>query len=175
MFSKKIQVELKKQLNRELESSQLYLSMASWVEYKYGGLDGIYNFLYDHSDEERRHMLKLIKYINKRGGYVDNFNKSEYYIFEKISYNSLMNLFHKLFEHEKKISLEINFLVELSLHEKDFFTYNFLQWYVEEQIEEEVLIKKILDKIELIGEDKGGLYLFNHDIKNFYQKNVDKN
>ncbi|WP_113738210.1 ferritin [Blattabacterium clevelandi] len=175
MFSKKIQIELKKQLNRELESSQLYLSMASWVEYKYGSLDGIYNFLYDHSDEERRHMLKLIKYINKRGGYVDNFNQSKYYIFEKISYNSLMDLFHQLFEHERKISLEINFLVELSLQEKDFFTYNFLQWYVEEQIEEEVLIKKILDKIELIGEDKGGLYLFNHDIKNFYQKNVEKN
>ncbi|AWU43652.1 ferritin [Blattabacterium sp. (Cryptocercus kyebangensis)] len=170
MFGKKIQVELEKQLNRELKSSQLYLSMASWVEHRYGGLDGICNFLYDHSDEERGHMLKLIKYINKRGGYVDFFNKSKYYIVEKISYSSLMDLFHKLFEHEKKISSKINSLVELSLQEKDFFTYNFLQWYVEEQIEEESLIKKILDKIELIGEDKGGLYLFNHDIKNFYNK-----
>ncbi|WP_185878289.1 ferritin [Blattabacterium cuenoti] len=168
MFSEQIQMGLKKQLNRELESSQLYLSMASWVECKYDSLEGISNFLYDHSDEERKHMLKLIKYINKRGGDADTFMGKT--IIENISYNSLKELFQKLFEHEKIISSEINSLVELSLQEKDYFTYNFLQWYVEEQIEEEALTKMILSKIKLVEKDKAGLYLFDRDIKNFHQK-----
>ncbi|WP_185865853.1 ferritin [Blattabacterium cuenoti] len=164
MFSEKIQIGLTKQLNRESESSQLYLSMASWVEKK--GFEGISEFLYDHSHEERMHMLKLIRYINKRGGsaILDNI------FIRKKTYGSLKELFQILFEHEKKISNEINILVELSLQEKDYFTYNFLQWYVEEQMEEETLSKMILDKIELVGEDKVGLYLFDKDIKNFHKQ-----
>ncbi|WP_185849065.1 ferritin [Blattabacterium cuenoti] len=163
MFSEKIQTGLIRQLNKESESSQLYLYMASWVEKK--GYEGICEFLYDHSNEERTHMLKLIRYINKRGGNVVLNNISTM----NITYRSLRELFMILFEHEKKISKEINFLVEISLHEKDYFTYNFLQWYVEEQVEEEALSKMILDKIELIGEDKGGLYLFDRDMKNFHK------
>ncbi|WP_185866426.1 ferritin [Blattabacterium cuenoti] len=168
MFNEKIQIGLKKQLNRELESSQLYLSMASWMECQHGSLEGISNFLYDHSDEERKHMLRLIRYINKRGGSSDIFMKSTF--LEEVSYNSLKELFQKLFEHEKIISKEINSLVELSLQERDYFTYNFLQWYIEEQIEEEALTKMILDKIILVEKDKAGLYLFDRDIKNFHQK-----
>ena len=119
MLSEKIQIGLIKQLNRESESSQLYLSMASWVEKK--GFEGICEFLYDHSHEERMHMLKLIRYINKRGGVVvlDNI------FIRKITYKSLKELFQTLFKHEKEISNEINLLLELSLQEKDYFTYNF--------------------------------------------------
>ncbi len=166
MFSNTIQLGLIKQLNRELESSLLYLSMASWVEKI--GFEGICEFLYDHSNEERNHMFKLIRYINKRNGnfYISINNKSL-----ETSYSSLKDLFQKLFQHEKDISEEINFLVELSSREKDYFTYNFLQWFIEEQIEEEALIKMILNKIELIGEDKSGLYLFNKDIKKYHKKN----
>ncbi|QIK16597.1 ferritin [Blattabacterium sp. DPU] len=164
MFNEKIQKGLIRQLNRELESSHIYLYMASCIEKK--GYEGICEFLYDHSNEERIHMLKLIRYINKRGGnvFLDN-NIS----IINITYISLKDLFLKLFEHEQKISKEINSLVEVSLQEKDYFTYNFLQWYVEEQIEEEALIKMILDKIELIGGDKGGLYLFDKDMKNIHK------
>ncbi|AGW85981.1 ferroxidase [Blattabacterium sp. (Nauphoeta cinerea)] len=165
MFSEKIQKELTKQLNRESESSQLYLSMASWVERK--GYEGVCEFLYDHSNEERIHMLKLIRYINKRGG--NAILSTDSMLIKNITYLSLKELFMKLFEHEKTISKEINLLVETSLQEKDYFTYNFLQWYVKEQIEEESLIKMILDKIELIKEDKGGLYLFDKDMKNFHK------
>ncbi|WP_341653477.1 ferritin [Blattabacterium cuenoti] len=164
MLSEKIEKGLTKQLNRESESSQLYLYMASWVERK--GYEGISEFLYDHSNEERIHMLKLIRYINKRGGNVilDGGKR-----IINITYVSIKELFMKLFEHEQKISREINFLVETSLQEKDYFTYNFLQWYVEEQIEEEALIKMILDKIELIGSDKGSLYFFDKDMKCFHK------
>ncbi|WP_185850841.1 ferritin [Blattabacterium cuenoti] len=169
MFSKKIQESLYKQLYRESESSELYLSMGSLVECKYGHLEGIYNFLYDHSDEERKHMLKIIRYINKRGVYSflnfkENRVEKESTFFLK-NESSLRDLFQILFEHEKKISKEINFLINLTLKEKDYFTYNFLQWFVEEQIEEESITKILLDKISFIGEDKIGLYLFDLDVR----------
>jgi len=76
-----------------------------------------------------------------------------------------MLLFETLFKHEIFVSQSINELVHISLEEKDYATHNFLQWYVAEQIEEEAQARTILDKINLIGDDKGGLYLFDNDIK----------
>ena len=74
-------------------------------------------------------------------------------------------MFETLFNHEIFVSQSINELVHISLEEKDYATHNFLQWYVAEQIEEEAQARTILDKIKLIGDDKGGLYLFDNDIK----------
>ena len=74
-------------------------------------------------------------------------------------------MFETLFKHEIFVSQSINELVHISLEEKDYATHNFLQWYVAEQIEEEAQARTILDKINLIGDDKGGLYLFDNDIK----------
>lgn len=169
MLNPEIQTELNKQLNREGEASQTYLAMASWAEYR--GFGGVCEFLYTHADEERMHMLKLVRYINERGGYAII---AALPLPEK-SYNSLKELFEKLLEHEKKVSEEINALVDLTLREKDYSTHNFLQWYVSEQIEEERLARLILEKLNLIGEDKGGLYLFDRDIQNFHKKNNQKN
>ncbi len=74
-------------------------------------------------------------------------------------------MFQELYEHEIFVSKSINELVQVSLDEKDYATHNFLQWYVAEQIEEEALARNILDKINLIGNDKGGLYLFDRDVQ----------
>ncbi len=163
MLNNKLEEELILQLNREWIASILYLNMASWAEIR--GYHGICSFLYNHSNEERYHMLKLMKYINGRGGSAFlKINNNKNII--KIEYNSLTELFEKLFEHEKSISIKINCLIELSLKEKDYFTYNFLQWYIEEQMEEESLSKIILSKIKLLKDNKIGLYLFDKEIKN---------
>ena len=74
-------------------------------------------------------------------------------------------MFQELFNHEVYVSDCINDLIDICLQEKDYATHNFLQWYVSEQIEEEALARNILDKIKLIGDDKGGFYLFDNDIK----------
>ena len=74
-------------------------------------------------------------------------------------------MFEELYQHELFVSNSINELVHITLGEKDYATHNFLQWYVAEQIEEEAQAKTILDKINLIGEDRGGLYLFDRDIQ----------
>ncbi|WP_185868372.1 ferritin [Blattabacterium cuenoti] len=166
MLNKKVQIGLNQQLNREFYSSQLYLIMASFVERK--GFDGVCQFLYNHSNEERLHMIKLIRYINKRGG---NTEINHSILFRKIHRNtSLEEIFLILFEQEIEISKEIDYLVELTMNEKDYATHHFLQWYVKEQIEEEEISKKNLDKIKLLGSNKFGLYLFNENIRNIVEK-----
>ncbi len=159
MLSKTIEEALNKQVAVEADSSQVYLAMASWAETL--GFEGVSTFMYAHSDEERQHMLKLVKFINERGGHakVSSLNAPP------IEFGSFKDMFQKLFEHEVRVSKSINDLVEITLKEKDYATHNFLQWYVSEQIEEEALARNILDKINLIGDDKGGLYLFDNDVK----------
>ena len=159
MLSEKLEKALNEQVRIEAESSQVYLSMASWAEVK--GLEGISLFMYKHSDEERMHMLKLIKYVNERGG------KAHISALQapNADFKSFQQMFQDLYEHEIFVSKSINELVHVALEEKDYATHNFLQWYVAEQIEEEALARTILDKINLIGNDKGGLYLFDRDVQ----------
>ncbi|MBE0423392.1 MAG: ferritin [Lutibacter sp.] len=159
MLSERMQSVLNKQIRIEAESSQIYLAMASWSEVK--GLEGVSQFMYAQSDEERLHMLKFFKYINERGGHALVSELSA----PALEFGSIKNMFETLFKHEVFVSQSINELVHISLEEKDYATHNFLQWYVAEQIEEEAQARTILDKINLIGDDKGGLYLFDNDIK----------
>lgn len=160
MLSKSIEKELNNQIKIEAESSQIYLAMACWAEVK--GLEGVAGFMYSQSNEERDHMLKLIKYVNERGGHAHVSALSA----PNVTFNSFKEMFEELYKHEVFVSESINELVHISLQEKDYSTHNFLQWYVSEQIEEEAMARTILDKINLIGDDKGGLYLFDRDIEN---------
>tara|TARA_R110000796_G_scaffold37722_4_gene95288 strand:- start:182423 stop:182941 length:519 start_codon:yes stop_codon:yes gene_type:complete len=159
MLSKKIEKVLNSQIKIEAESSQIYLAMACWAEVK--GLEGVAGFMYGQSQEERDHMLKLVKFVNERGGHAQISELAA----PNVTFNSFKEMFEKLFEHEVFVSESINELVHISLQEKDYATHNFLQWYVSEQIEEEAMARTILDKINLIGDDKGGLYLFDRDIQ----------
>lgn len=160
MMNEKIERALNDQIIKEASSSQFYLSMASWAETK--GYNGTAKFLYKHSDEERFHMLKLVKFINERGGH------AEIPALEKppVSFDSLEKIFESLLEHEMNVTDSINGVVDICLQEKDYTTHNFIQWYVSEQLEEEALARTILDKIRMIGSDKGGMYLFDRDLEN---------
>lgn len=159
MLTDKMEKALNAQIRIEAESSQVYLSMACWAEVK--GLEGIAQFMYKHSDEERMHMLKLVKYVNERGGHalISDLNAPD------TDFGTFQKMFQQLYEHEIFVSKSINDLVQVSMDEKDYATHNFLQWFVAEQIEEEALARTILDKINLIGNDKGGLYLFDRDVQ----------
>jgi ferritin len=158
MLSPKIEKALNEQVLLEAESSQIYLAMASWAEVE--GYSGIAAFLYKHSDEERIHMLKLVKFINERGGHgiIPQLKAPS------AKYKGVKELFQQVYDHEILVSKEINRLVDICLKEKDYTTHNFLQWYVSEQIEEEALARQIMDKLKLIGGDKSGLYMFDRDV-----------
>jgi len=159
MLSKNMQDALNTQVLMEAQSSQAYLAMASWADIQ-PGLKGVTRFFFRHSDEERMHMLKLITYINERGG----FGIIPALAQPTLTFVSLKQAFEELFRHEVQVSESINGLVDIALNEKDYATHNFLQWYVNEQIEEERLARECNDKLELIGDDKSGLYLFDRDI-----------
>ena len=160
MLKEKIEAALNAQIKIEAESSQFYLAMASWAETK--GLNGTAQFLYLHSDEERMHMLKLIKFVNERGGHAVVPPLPQ----PPTEFNDLNTIFQTLLDHEVMVSEMINKVVDVCLQEKDYTTHNFMQWYVSEQIEEEALARTILDKLNMIGSDKGGLYLFDRDLEN---------
>lgn len=164
MLSEKMKQGLNAQVALEAQSSQTYLAMASWAEIQ-PGLDGVTAFFYRHSHEERMHMLKLIAFINERGGFAIIPPLAQ----PVLTYPSLKHAFNSLSQHEKEVSASINDLVDVALREKDFATHNFLQWYVAEQIEEEQLARKLNDKLDLIADDKSGLYLFDRDILNVGQ------
>lgn len=158
MLSKNMISLLNKQIGLECQASHVYLAMASWAEVQ--GYEGIAKFLYHHSDEERMHMLKLFHFINERGGHAIAPHIKDI----PTQFKSVNEVFELLLEHEVKVSGEINKLVDSCLKEKDYATHNFLQWYVAEQIEEERLARTVLDKLKLVGNDKGGLYLFDRDL-----------
>jgi ferritin len=164
MLSENMKNLLNAQVALEAQSSQAYLAMASWAETQ-PGLDGVTAFFYRHSDEERMHMLKLIGYINERGGFAIVPPLEQ----PILTFPSLKHAFDALLRHEIHVSQSINHLVDAAMQEKDFATHNFLQWYVAEQVEEEQLARKLNDKLEMIGDDKSGLYLFDRDIMNVGQ------
>ena len=128
MLSETIEKALNEQIRIEASSSQVYLAMASWAEIQ--GFEGVSSFMYAHSDEERMHMLKLVKFVNERGGHA----KISTLDAPPASFGSFKEMFQSLFDHEVLVSKKINELVDITLKEKDYATHNFLQWYVAEQI-----------------------------------------
>jgi ferritin len=161
MLSKTMADALNRQILMEAQSSQAYLAMGSWAEIQ-PGLKGVTQFFFKHSDEERMHMLKLIHFVNERGGFAIVPELKQ----PILTFVSLKQAFEELLKHELAVSASINDLVDQALTEKDYATHNFLQWYVMEQMEEEKLARECNDKLEMVGDDRSGLYLFDRDIMN---------
>lgn len=159
-MNKRVESALNDQIEKEASSSLFYLAMASWAETK--GLSGTAKFMYTHSDEERFHMLKLVKFVNERGGVSIIPGQKQ----PPTEFESLENVFQLLLEHELDVTDSINNLVDICLQEKDYTTHNFIQWYLAEQLEEEALARTILDKVRMIDNNAAGLYLFDRDLEN---------
>ncbi len=159
MINLKVQSVINDQIKKEEYSSRLYIAMAIWCEQK--GYPGAAKFLFSHAEEERMHMLKLVHYLNDRGG------KAQLAVIEQPNseFTSLQDVFEKVMEHEKFITEAINSLYEVTVHEKDYTTMNFLQWYITEQLEEESLFNTILDKIKLVGNDKAGMFHIDKELE----------
>lgn len=159
MLNKRVETAINDQIKKEEFSSRLYLSMAIWCEVH--GFPGAAAFLYRQSDEERMHQLKLVHYVNDRGG------KSALMALEQpqADYKSLRDVFKQVMDHEQYITASINELYGITLEEKDYTTGNFLQWYINEQIEEESTMSTILDKISLVGADKAGMFHIDKELE----------
>ena len=149
---------LNEQVKLEAVSSAIYLSMASWCEVK--GYENSANFLYDHTEEERMHMMKIFRYINEVGGHALVPDVKDI----PSDFKSLRAVFDEVLEHEINVTKSIHKLVDHCFEIKDYTTLNFLQWFVEEQKEEEALARRIIDIFEIIGEDGVGLWTIDMEI-----------
>lgn len=158
MLSQKMLDQLNRQVALEMYSSNLYLAMSSWCAHK--GYEGCAAFLYAHAQEELTHMHKLFKYVNETGAMAIVPACDQ----PPSEFDSLKALFEQVFDHEVSITQAINALADTALGEKDYSSFNFLQWYVAEQHEEEKLFKSVLDKLEIIGVDGRGLYHFDNEM-----------
>ena len=136
---------LNNQMTNEAHNSQIYLAYGSWAADK--GYDGISNFLFRHANEERNHMMKFLEYILKRGGKV---------VVTAIpdpgpDPTSVNDCFEKVYISEVENTAKIYDIVNMSMAEKDWATWNFMQWFVREQTEEETLAMDLLSKIKIAG------------------------
>ena len=151
-MNSKVEAALNEQIQKEEYSSRLYLAMAIWCETN--GYPGASTFLYEHANEERLHMMKLVHFINDRQGVAQLWDIKS----PPQDYKSLLDIFTQIKEHEEYITESINKLYGVTVDERDYTTGNFLQWYITEQIEEESLFNTILDKIRLVAADKSGMF-----------------
>src|SRR5215217_7242218 len=136
---------LNDQMTKEAHAAQIYLSYAAWADDQ--GYEGIANFLFRHAQEERNHMMKFLEYILERGAKA---------IIQAIPAPdsdpvNVYNCFEKVFEQEVSNTKAVYRIVKMSLEEEDWATWNFMQWFVKEQVEEETLALNLLDKIKIAG------------------------
>lgn len=158
MLSKKIEDALNVQINKELFSEYLYLSMATYFAAE--GLSGFENFFIIQAQEERFHAMKFYNFVNERGGRV-LLKKLED---PKTDFVSVDEIFELALGHERFISKSIYELMDLAIEEKDHATKSFLNWFVDEQVEEEASMEAILDKLKLIGGKGHGLLMMDHEL-----------
>ena len=161
-LSKTLAAALNVQMTKEAHASQIYLSYAAWAERQ--GFSGIANFLFRHAQEERNHMMKLLEYILKRGAEV----QVKAIPAPPENPVSINNCFEKVFEHEIDNTKAVYKLVKMSFDEEDWATWNFMQWFVKEQIEEETLAMNLLDKMKIAGGEKvssNALYSLDRDLE----------
>lgn len=158
MLKDKILKALNKQLNEELYSSYAYLAMST--HFSSQSLDGFAHWFRLQSQEEYGHAMKILDYINTRNGKVSLMKVDP----PKAGWKNPQQVFKEVYDQEVSVSKSINDIVGLSLSEKDYATNNFMQWFVSEQVEEESTATKLLDRINLIGDNTNGLLIFDKEL-----------
>jgi ferritin len=158
MLSKKIENAINKQINAELWSAYLYLSMSAHFESI--NLGGFANWMRVQAQEELGHAMKFYHHVIERRGRVTVTAIAA----PSISWKSPLNAFEDAFKHEQKVTGMINDLANMAVGEKDHATANMLQWFIDEQVEEELSTDAIVQKLKMIGTNTGGLYMLDHEL-----------
>ena len=158
MISKTLETALGKQVNRELYSAYLYLSMSSYFESV--SLKGFAKWMRVQAKEEQMHAMKIYDYIVARGGKVALMDIEA----PKNKWVSAAKVFEDTYAHEQKVTGMINGLVDLAMKEKDHATCEMLQWFVKEQVEEEEHSFDILNQIKIVGDVPGHLFWLDHEL-----------
>ncbi len=158
MINKQMQDAINAQINRELYSEYLYLAMSAWFAEQ--NLDGFANWMYVQSQEERFHAMKFYHYVIERGGQV---------ILEQIDkppseFDNPPIAFAMTLKHEQFITDNINKLMDLAISVNDHAARSFLQWYVDEQVEEEASADKLLKQLAMIKDNVHGILMLDREL-----------
>ena len=159
MLSKKLEQQLNDQIQFEFYSAYIYLSMSAWFDSK--NLKGFANWMRVQFQEEQAHALHMLDYLNERGGLV----KLQAIKAPAFSWKNIIEVFKETLEHEHQVTKRINEIVSIAAAEKDHATFNFLQWYVGEQVEEEANVSQILEQLKLIDGKGSGLFMMDKELQ----------
>jgi ferritin len=158
MLGQKMQDACNKQVNAELYSSYLYLSMSASFEGK--SLKGMANWMRIQAQEEMMHAMKIYDFILERGGQA----KLDAIDAPPAEWDSPLAIFEEVVTHERKVTSLINGLVDLAIVEKDHATNAFLQWFVNEQVEEEASAEEVRDQMKMAGDKGGALFMLDKEL-----------
>jgi ferritin len=158
MLSEKMSKALNKQINAEMYSAYLYLSMAAYFESV--SLSGFAKWMEMQTMEEMSHAKKMYDFVNERGGRVILETIEQ----PKTEWSSPLEAFEDAYKHEQYVTSLINSLVDLALEEKDHATNNFLQWFVAEQVEEEASADAIVQKLKLVGGKGNAIFMMDREL-----------
>ncbi len=146
------------QINAEIHSAYLYLSMSAWFQHK--GLTGFANWMKVQYQEELTHAMKFFDYIHNRNGRVSLTPIAGV----ATEFDGIIDIFEKSLAHEQKVTAMIDNLAELAIEAKDHASQSFLNWFVDEQVEEEANVIAILDNLRLISGEGNGIFLMDREL-----------
>lgn len=158
MIKKTVEEAINLQINRELYSSYLYLSMAAY--YEKINLPGFANWMRVQAKEENDHAMKFFDYLLERGGEVKLLTIDA----PKTEWDTPLQIFEEAYEHEQKVTAWINELADLAVKESDHATQILLHWFITEQIEEEANSSKLVEKMKLIADSKPGIFMIDAEL-----------
>jgi ferritin len=158
MISEAVEQEFNKQINEELYSSYLYLAMAACFEAQ--NLDGFANWMKVQAQEENFHAMKFYDFLNERGGRVKLMAIAE----PDAEWPDPLAAFEAAYKHEQHISARIDHLVDVAEEAKDRPAISFLQWFVNEQVEEEANADRIVNQLQLMKDAPGGIFMLDREL-----------
>ena len=159
MLKKTIEVALNQQINAEFHSAYLYLSMSSYFQSI--GMAGCANWMKVQYQEELAHATHFFDYVLERGGRVALAPIGEV----EVDFRNVLHVFEETLTHEVKVTGLINNLMDISIRESDHATKSFLQWFVDEQVEEEANVEQILNNLKLINGEGQGLLMMDREMQ----------
>jgi ferritin len=158
MIKKSMEEAVNRQINAEFYSAYLYLSMAAYFEDR--NLGGFANWMIVQAKEEKFHAMKLYRYLNERGGRVKLMTIED----PEFEWDSVLKVFEEAYAHEQKVTGMINDLVDLAISEKDHATRSMLQWYVDEQVEEEATAENIVERLKMIKDHSPSILMMDREM-----------
>lgn len=158
MLKEKMEQALNEQINKEIYSSYLYLSMSAYAQTL--GLPGVANWMKIQAQEELTHANKFFDYIHERNGRV---------ILKPIEavdneFGNVVQLYERVLQHEEMVTSLINNLVDISIELSDHATRSMLMWFVDEQVEEEATVKEIIDNLKMVDGKGQGLFMIDKEL-----------